>query len=258
MLRNSYVKPYHDSVHLHQFSHAYSNGTFLKPKQGKCVCVFVCLCDKFNHPINPIKPNQIYLYSNAVSEPKNFLYYVGTPTLDRAAPPLCKTPLLSTTGHRNAYQTRARAESVSSVASCVTTETGSDIGELDAPGLPLQAGMSEVPAWLKSLRLHKYKELFADLSYEQMLSLTEQQLELRNVTKGARHKIIVNIEKLKARQSNLANLEKSLPLEGVSGVRQALNELKQVLHTPIKAFSGMSRVCLSNFFAFFNHLTRMA
>jgi hypothetical protein len=126
---------------------------------------------------------------------------------------------------------------VSSVASCVTTELPSDHTDLDSP-LQLQPGMSEVPAWLKSLRLHKYKQLFADLSYEQMLTLTEQQLEARSVTKGARHKIIVNIEKLKVRQSNLANLEKCLHLEGVSGVRQALNELKQVLHTPIKAFSG--------------------
>ena len=98
--------------------------------------------------------------------------------------------------------------------------------------------MFEVPGWLKSLRLHKYKQLFAALSYEQMLNLTEQQLEQRNVTKGARHKIIVNIEKLKARQSNLANLEKYLHLEGISGIRQALAELKAVLHTPIKAFTA--------------------
>lgn len=129
-----------------------------------------------------------------------------------------------------------RSSMGASTLSCSSSTGGLDTEESDSLP-PLQPGMSEVPAWLKSLRLHKYKQLFAALSYEQMLSLTEQQLEQRNVTKGARHKIIVNIEKLKGRQANLANLEKCLTLEGVSGIRQALNELKLILQTPIKAFT---------------------
>lgn len=36
---------------------------------------------------------------------------------------------------------------------------------------------ADVPAWLKSLRLHKYAGLFSTMTYEEMLSLTEQQLE---------------------------------------------------------------------------------
>ena len=43
--------------------------------------------------------------------------------------------------------------------------------------------MELVPAWLKLLRLHKYTELMMSLSYEEMLSLTEEQLEARGVTK---------------------------------------------------------------------------
>lgn len=35
----------------------------------------------------------------------------------------------------------------------------------------------DVPAWLKSLRLHKYAGLFSTMTYEEMMSLTEQQLE---------------------------------------------------------------------------------
>lgn len=36
---------------------------------------------------------------------------------------------------------------------------------------------TDVPAWLKSLRLHKYAGLFSTMTYEEMMSLTEQQLE---------------------------------------------------------------------------------
>lgn len=96
--------------------------------------------------------------------------------------------------------------------------------------------MQDVPGWLKSLRLHKYKLIFSELTYEEMLGLTEQQLEEKNVTKGARHKIIVNIDKLRARQANVVSMEKSIEQEGVSGIKQSLNELKAMLATPIKAF----------------------
>ncbi len=37
--------------------------------------------------------------------------------------------------------------------------------------------LSDVPAWLKSLRLHKYAGLFSTLTYDEMMSLTEHQLE---------------------------------------------------------------------------------
>nr|CAD7423306.1 unnamed protein product [Timema monikensis] len=39
--------------------------------------------------------------------------------------------------------------------------------------------LKDVPAWLKSLRLHKYVWVFVDLSYEDMLDLTEQKLATR-------------------------------------------------------------------------------
>ncbi|PSN56961.1 hypothetical protein C0J52_10865 [Blattella germanica] len=81
-------------------------------------------------------------------------------------------------------------------------------------------GMRDVPAWLKSLRLHKYAQLFAQLTYEEMLGLTEEQLAAQGVTKGARHKIIISIRKLKERYNTL-----SLVLE----------ELKGILISPIKA-----------------------
>lgn len=36
---------------------------------------------------------------------------------------------------------------------------------------------ADVPAWLKSLRLHKYASLFSQMTYEEMMILTEQHLE---------------------------------------------------------------------------------
>ncbi|XP_010890654.1 protein Smaug homolog 1 isoform X4 [Esox lucius] len=95
---------------------------------------------------------------------------------------------------------------------------------------------TNVPAWLKSLRLHKYASLFSTMTYDEMMSLTEQQLESQNVTKGARHKIVISIQKLKERQNMLRCLEKDV-LEG-GNLRAPLAELHQMILTPIKAVAG--------------------
>uniref|UniRef100_A0A8C1GJN3 Protein Smaug homolog 1 n=1 Tax=Cyprinus carpio TaxID=7962 RepID=A0A8C1GJN3_CYPCA len=97
------------------------------------------------------------------------------------------------------------------------------------------SGMRDVPAWLKSLRLHKYAGLFSTMTYDEMMSLTEQQLEAQQVTKGARHKIIISIQKLKDRQNMLRCLEKDI-LEG-GNLRAPLQELHQIIQSPIKACS---------------------
>lgn len=57
-----------------------------------------------------------------------------------------------------------------------------------------------MPHWLKNLRLHKYTELFSELTYEQMMNLTDKDLLKHNVTLGARKKILASIEKLKRRE----------------------------------------------------------
>ena len=64
--------------------------------------------------------------------------------------------------------------------------------------------------WLKSLRLHKYSHIFTDITYEQMLTLTEDYLDSKDVTKGARNKILLCIQKIKERKSLLLQLEKVL------------------------------------------------
>ncbi|XP_014877027.1 protein Smaug homolog 1-like, partial [Poecilia latipinna] len=95
---------------------------------------------------------------------------------------------------------------------------------------------TDVPGWLKSLRLHKYAVLFSTMTYDEMMSLTEEQLEAQKVTKGARHKIVISIQKLKERQNLLRSLEKDV-LEG-GNLRMPLQELHLMITTPIKAFSG--------------------
>nr|XP_056706891.1 protein Smaug homolog 1 isoform X2 [Euleptes europaea] len=95
---------------------------------------------------------------------------------------------------------------------------------------------TNVPAWLKSLRLHKYAALFSQMTYDEMMGLTECQLEAQNVTKGARHKIVISIQKLKERQNLLKSLERDI-LEGGS-LRVPLQELHQMILTPIKAYSS--------------------
>ncbi|CAL4058781.1 unnamed protein product, partial [Meganyctiphanes norvegica] len=69
-------------------------------------------------------------------------------------------------------------------------------------------GMRDVGAWLKSLRLHKYSPLLSNLSYQELLALDEVTLESQGVTKGARHKIVLSIEKLKDRYRSLMQIEK--------------------------------------------------
>uniref|UniRef100_A0A8C5A5Q4 SAM domain-containing protein n=1 Tax=Gadus morhua TaxID=8049 RepID=A0A8C5A5Q4_GADMO len=103
---------------------------------------------------------------------------------------------------------------------------------------------ADVPAWLKSLRLHKYASLFSQMTYEEMMILTEHHLESQNVTKGARHKIALSIQKLRERQSVLKSLEKDI-LEG-GNLRNALQELQQIVITPIKYYSVSSAALMSS------------
>ena len=96
------------------------------------------------------------------------------------------------------------------------------------------SGMKDVPAWLKSLRLHKYATLFQQLTYKEMTSLTEEWLEVKGVTKGARHKIVLSIKQLNERQNTLKMLEKDI-MEG-GDLKAALSEMKAILATPIRGY----------------------
>ena len=93
------------------------------------------------------------------------------------------------------------------------------------------------------LRLHKYAPFFSHMSYEEMLELTEDVLEHRNITKGARQKLILSIQKLKARSAVLLTSEQELvDLErkeyrykvSYSCLSQVLFQVRAFLSTPIR------------------------
>lgn len=94
-------------------------------------------------------------------------------------------------------------------------------------------GMKDVPMWLKSLRLHKYSHIFNDLTYEQMLELNDEYLEQKGVTKGARNKIVLCVQKIKERKSTLLQLEKEVLQPG--RLPFVLQELKTILMSPIRS-----------------------
>lgn len=96
--------------------------------------------------------------------------------------------------------------------------------------------MKSIVAWLKSLRLHKYSWVFNNLTYSQMLNLTEETLQAMGITKGARHKLLLSISKLKERAELLQELEQ----EVVSGgdINGSLKKLKTILQSPLQVSLG--------------------
>ncbi|CAD6195050.1 unnamed protein product [Caenorhabditis auriculariae] len=98
-------------------------------------------------------------------------------------------------------------------------------------------GMREIPVWLKTLRLHKYTNLFENLSYEQMMALDDAQLEKMQVTAGARKKILQSIDKLKLRAPHLRILEFGLTKQPQNQcLRCAICTVRQMLSSPLKRF----------------------
>lgn len=112
--------------------------------------------------------------------------------------------------------------------------THKESGQVKCNHSPFILSFSDVPVWLKSLRLHKYQPLFAELNYQQMLEINECYLEskvsesslhyhsprglprvlfyvficlLQNVTKGARNKLILCIRKLARRPETIQEIE---------------------------------------------------
>ncbi|XP_022331354.1 protein Smaug homolog 1-like [Crassostrea virginica] len=126
----------------------------------------------------------------------------------------------------------------SSITSSGSSDTHQDMEPMRNSFLEEGSGMRDVPTWLKSLRLHKYAYLFQQMTYEEMLTVSEDWLETQNVTKGARHKIVLSLSKLKERQDLLRSMEKDIVDGGsISTIKSVLSEMKSMLNTPIKAFS---------------------
>ncbi|XP_050091311.1 protein Smaug [Anopheles aquasalis] len=111
---------------------------------------------------------------------------------------------------------------------------GSGLMKLYGNGGHGNVGMSSIAHWLKSLRLHKYVWLFSNLTYDQMLGITEEYLQNLSVTKGARHKLALCIQKLNERYGTLRQLEKDLLSGPKIHLGAVLEELTNMVQTPMK------------------------
>jgi hypothetical protein len=101
-----------------------------------------------------------------------------------------------------------------------------------------QVGMGNIAVWLKSLRLHKYLWLFTNMPYDQMMDMTEEYLENLGVTKGARHKLVLCIQKLSERGIQLKQIEKEL-MDGTKPLKVGLDELTNIILTPMKPINSV-------------------
>ena len=99
--------------------------------------------------------------------------------------------------------------------------------------------MRELQEWLKSLRLHKYTLLLLEFTYEELLGLTEADLERKRVTTGARGKILKEIATVRERPARVREL--AAQVEAVSRtsgdlarLERILPELEKVILMPLK------------------------
>ena len=92
----------------------------------------------------------------------------------------------------------------------------------------------EVPKWLKNLRLHKYDPIFSQITYDEMMNLTMEQLKEAGITDGACSKIILNIKKLKERAIVLKQCSVDLDNRQVE-LSNVILQLSEILSTPIRS-----------------------
>ncbi|CAF0977083.1 unnamed protein product [Rotaria sordida] len=109
----------------------------------------------------------------------------------------------------------------------------SNSGSITNKFLQPNSGMRDVPKWLKTLRLHKYAFFFSQMTYDQMMSLTYEQLKEGQITDGACTKILLNIKKLKERQTLLQKCLIDIDNEQID-IKIVLQQLNELMLTPIR------------------------
>jgi len=106
--------------------------------------------------------------------------------------------------------------------------------------LPEGSGMREIREWLKSLRLHKYTKMLLEISYEELLQLSDETLEMKNVTMGARGKILKYISHIRDRPNTLKQCARDLTVISRSndsdGLVKVLRELEAIVLMPLKPY----------------------
>jgi hypothetical protein len=92
----------------------------------------------------------------------------------------------------------------------------------------------DVPKWLKNLRLHKYAFFFSQMTYDQMMNLTIDQLKEGKITDGACTKILLNIKKLKERLTMLQKCSIDIDHDQID-LKSVVQQLNELMSTPIRA-----------------------
>ena len=167
-----------------------------------------------------------------------------TPTQANSYESLILTPPESCPSHENVMQQTFKPRSYSlshdpilpSNIQSTLHSSSSETRLQDLHVLNDSSTNKSVLQWLKSLRLHKYGWVFHNLTYEQMVNLTEETLQMIGITKGARHKILLSIGKLKERSNVITELETEVMNGG--DLLCALKKLKGVLQTPLQMASA--------------------
>lgn len=58
---------------------------------------------------------------------------------------------------------------------------------------------ADVPAWFRTLRLHKYNNIFESMKWQDIIKLTDEELEAKGVAAlGARRKMLKVFEQVKS------------------------------------------------------------
>ncbi|CAF3195656.1 unnamed protein product [Rotaria socialis] len=95
-------------------------------------------------------------------------------------------------------------------------------------------GMRDVPRWLRHLRLHKYDVFFSKMVYDQMMSLTIDDLKELHITDGACTKMLLHIKKLKERSALLKQWILDLD-DGQTDLMPFIEKISELLITPIRS-----------------------
>ncbi|KTW31074.1 uncharacterized protein T551_01626 [Pneumocystis jirovecii RU7] len=62
--------------------------------------------------------------------------------------------------------------------------------------------LNDIPAWLRGLRLHKYSDNLGDMNWEELIEMTDEQLEMKGVAAlGARRKLLKSFDQIKEARS---------------------------------------------------------
>lgn len=181
--------------------------------------------------------------------PDNFIHSFGTESSDESLSPSSDvtenshknsrsnslTPSQDIASPKPPSKPRSYSLCTDKLLNTVITTTQQNRSEIRLQDLVLRnntPAMKSIIAWLKSLRLHKYSWVFNNLTYTHMINLTDETLQAIGITKGARHKLLISIIKLKERSTLLSELERGIMKGG--DINNALKKLKNILQTPLE------------------------